>query len=165
MVIQTLIGQAVTDQKSNEALHSDFSPRMMFLELCQFAEPLKIFQLNYCPHTVNLIPLFLTILHVPSKTPMDPHGCGSQLKTTGKVNVHVNSPFGPLKVAGVLGINHQGISVFTKSSFQFQSWESRPASRWSHQFSPMAFRTFLLVENHSNLPERSLSPLPEARQG
>ena len=41
---------------------------------------------------------------------MDPHGCGQQLKTTSRVDLHVNSPFGHLKVTGVLVVNH--LSVF-----------------------------------------------------
>lgn len=40
--------------------------------------------------------------------------------------------------------SHQGISLFNQRSLQFLSWESRPANRWTCQFSYRAFRTFLL---------------------
>lgn len=52
----------------------------------------------------------------------------SQLKTTGQVDVHVNSPFDLLKVTGADSQPPGQLGIY-QNLLQFLSGESRPANR------------------------------------
>lgn len=84
------------------------------------------------------------------------------LKKSGQVDMHVHDLFGLLKVAGMLLCSQPSghLTIYPElipvSALRVKTQQTGEHIR--------PFRAFLLVENHSNLPERSIS-LTEARQG